>query len=84
MSLKSILARINKKALRDYFFITIGAAIMAIGIGVFLVDARVVPGGVSGLSMAIYYLTNGAFPIGITIWILNIPLFVWGVKELGQ
>jgi uncharacterized membrane-anchored protein YitT (DUF2179 family) len=83
MSLKSILAKINKKAIRDYFFITIGAAIMAIGIGVFLVDARVVPGGVSGLSMAIYYLTNGAFPIGVTIWILNIPLFIWGVKELG-
>jgi uncharacterized membrane-anchored protein YitT (DUF2179 family) len=83
MSLKSILAKINKKAIRDYFFITIGAAIMAIGIGVFLVDAKVVPGGVSGLSMAIYYLTNGAFPIGVTIWILNIPLFIWGVKELG-
>jgi len=73
----------NKKAIRDYIFITIGAAIMAIGIGIFLVDAKVVPGGVSGLSMAIYYLTGGAFPIGITIWLFNIPLFIWGVKELG-
>jgi uncharacterized membrane-anchored protein YitT (DUF2179 family) len=75
--------KFNKKAIRDYFFIAIGAAIMAIGIGVFLVDARVVPGGVSGLSMAVYYLTGGAFPIGVTIWLLNIPLFIWGVKELG-
>lgn len=73
----------NKKAIRDYIFITIGAAIMAIGIGVFLVDAKVVPGGVSGLSMAVYYLTGGDFPIGVTIWLLNIPLFIWGVKELG-
>lgn len=73
----------NKKAFRDYIFITIGAAIMALGIGIFLVDAKVVPGGVSGLSMAIYYLTGGAFPIGVTIWLLNIPLFIWGVKELG-
>ena len=73
----------NKKAVRDYIFIAIGAAIMAIGIGVFLVDAKVVPGGVSGLSMAVYYLTGGAFPIGVTIWLLNIPLFIWGVKELG-
>ena len=75
--------KFNKKAVRDYFFIAIGAAIMAIGIGVFLVDARVVPGGVSGLSMAIYYLTGGAFPIGVTIWLFNIPLFIWGVKQLG-
>jgi len=81
MSTKSF--RINKKAVRDYFFIAFGTAIMAIGIGVFLVDARVVPGGVSGLSMAIYYLTGGAFPIGVTIWLFNIPLFIWGVKQLG-
>ena len=76
--------KINSKAIRDYLFIAIGAAIMAIGIGVFLVDARVVPGGVSGLSMALYYLTNGSLPIGITIWFLNIPLFIWGVRELGK
>jgi len=81
--LNSSKIKFNKKAVRDYFFIAIGAAIMAIGIGVFLVNARVVPGGVSGLSMAIYYLTGGAFPIGVTIWLLNIPLFIWGVKELG-
>lgn len=82
-TLKLSSIKFNRKAVRDYFFITFGAAIMAIGIGVFLVDARVVPGGVSGLSMAVYYLTGGAFPIGITIWLLNIPLFIWGVKELG-
>lgn len=75
--------KFNRKAVRDYFFIAFGAAIMAIGIGVFLVDAKVVPGGVSGLSMALYYLTGGALPIGVTIWLLNIPLFIWGVKELG-
>ena len=75
--------KLNKKSIRDYIFIALGAAIMAIGIGVFLVDARVVPGGVSGLSMAVYYLTGGAVPIGLMIWVLNIPLYIWGVKELG-
>ena len=38
----------------EYFAIAFGAAIMAIGIGVFLVDAKVVPGGVSGLSMSVH------------------------------
>jgi uncharacterized membrane-anchored protein YitT (DUF2179 family) len=74
----------NKSTIRDYIFIALGAAIMAIGIGVFLVDARVVPGGVSGLSMAVYYLTGGTVPIGLMIWVLNIPLYIWGVKELGK
>ncbi len=68
----------------DYFFITIGGILMALGIGVFLVDARVVPGGVSGLSMAVHYLTGGRAPVGLLIWIFNIPLYIWGVKELGK
>lgn len=68
----------------DYLFIALGAAIMAIGIGVFLVDAKVVPGGASGLAMAVYYVTKGAIPVGVAIWIINIPLFFWGYKELGK
>ena len=68
----------------DYFFITIGGILMALGIGVFLVDARVVPGGVSGLSMAFHYLSGGRLPVGTMIWLLNIPLYIWGIKELGK
>ncbi|MCH7963859.1 MAG: YitT family protein [Bacteroidetes bacterium] len=68
----------------DYIAIALGAAIMAIGFGVFLVDAKVVPGGVSGLSMAFYYLTGGTVPIGLMIWVFNVPLYIWGVKELGK
>ena len=84
MTKRAFKINIDKSAVRDYFFIAFGSAIMAIGIGIFLVDARVVPGGVSGLSMAIYYLTGGVLPIGLMIWLLNIPLYIWGVKELGK
>ncbi len=75
---------LRKYPVIDYFAITIGSALMSIGIGVFLVDARVVPGGVSGLAMALYYLSGNKIPIGILIWVLNIPLFIWGLKELGK
>lgn len=81
MSSKIIL---RKYPIVDYIAITIGAALMSIGIGIFLVDAKVVPGGVSGLAMALYYITNNKIPVGMTIWILNIPLFLWGIKELGK
>ena len=72
------------KIVRDYLAILFGAAIMGLGIGVFLVDAHVVPGGVSGLSMTISYLSNGSIPVGVTMWVLNLPLFFWGIKELGK
>ncbi len=68
----------------DYIFITIGSAIMALGIGVFLVDAQVVPGGASGLSMALHYLSNNKLPVGLMMWLINIPLYLWGIKELGK
>ncbi|WP_457566296.1 YitT family protein [Caldithrix abyssi] len=68
----------------DYIFITLGGIFMALGIGVFLVDARVVPGGVSGLSMAFHYLSGGKLPVGTLIWIFNLPLYIWGIKELGK
>ncbi|MDR3668111.1 MAG: YitT family protein [Ignavibacteriaceae bacterium] len=74
----------KSKIVRDYIGITIGASIMALGISVFLMDAYVVPGGVSGLSMTLSYLTYGKLPIGVTMWVLNLPLFIWGIKELGK
>lgn len=75
---------LKNSAFIEYFFLTIGAAVMAIGIGVFLVDAQVVPGGVSGLSMAIHYLSGNVIPVGLLMWLLNIPLYIWGIKELGK
>jgi uncharacterized membrane-anchored protein YitT (DUF2179 family) len=78
---------ISKKSIRnirDYSAIVIGSALMGLGIGVFLVDAHVVPGGVSGLSMAIHYATDGKAPVGTMMWLMNLPLFVWGVRELGK
>ena len=78
-----MIKKIKFSTLRDYFFITIGSIMMALGIGVFLIDAQVVPGGVTGLSMAVHYLTGSVLPVGIMIWIFNIPLFLWGLRELG-
>lgn len=68
----------------DYAIITLGCVLMGFGIGVFLVDAKVVPGGASGLSMAVYYLTNGKIGVGLVNWLINIPLFVYGIKVLGS
>ncbi|MDZ7331025.1 MAG: YitT family protein [candidate division KSB1 bacterium] len=70
--------------IRDYGAITIGAFIMALGIGAFLTDAQVVPGGVSGLAMVIHYISGRKIPVGLTMWLLNIPLYLWGLRELGK
>jgi len=78
------LSKKHLRNIRDYSAIVIGSALMGLGIGVFLVDAHVVPGGVSGLSMAVHYATDGKVPVGTMMWVMNLPLFIWGVRELGK
>lgn len=78
------MARPFAKTFLEYLFITAGAFVMSLGVAVFLVDAKVVPGGVTGLSMAIHYLSGNAIPVGALMWVLNLPLFVWGIVELGR
>ncbi len=76
--------KLSKATIVDYLFLSIGSFVMALGIAVFLVDSYVVPGGVSGISMAIHYLSNNKIPVGLLMWLFNVPLFIWGVRELGK
>lgn len=74
----------KKTPVVDYIAITFGAILMSMGIGVFLVDARVVPGGVTGLAMAAHYLTDNTLPVGMMTWVFNVPLYIWGLREFGK
>jgi uncharacterized membrane-anchored protein YitT (DUF2179 family) len=66
----------------DFFLIVIGSAIMGIAYNLFLIPHRIVPGGVSGLSIILNYLLNT--PVGLVVIIFNVPLFVLGIKTLGR
>lgn len=59
----------------------IGSSIYAIGIQWFYVPVSMISGGVTGISMMINYIT--AWPTGIIIAVLNIPIFFIGFKKLG-
>ena len=74
----------DRRTLLDMLMITIGAMLMGASLGIFLIEAKVVPGGASGLAMAIYYMSGEKLPVGITMWVINVPLFFWGLKELGS
>ncbi|AZR72199.1 hypothetical protein BBF96_01575 [Anoxybacter fermentans] len=66
----------------DYLGIVIGSILIAVGLIIFLIPNRIAAGGVSGLATVIYYLFG--FPVGIVMLIINIPLFLAGVKVLGK
>ncbi|MDS1030593.1 YitT family protein [Bacillota bacterium LX-D] len=67
--------------IRDFLGITLGTFLTALGLVVFLIPNKIAGGGVSGFSTILYYLFH--FKVGITMLVLNIPLFLFGLKELG-
>lgn len=68
--------------LLDYFIITFGTAIMALGIVFFLEPYTIAPGGVTGLAIIIYKISG--IPIDVTNLVINIPLFIIGLITLGK
>lgn len=67
----------------DYLWIILGSIITAAAINLFLVPYKIAPGGVTGIATVIYYLSGQRFPVGTTMLILNIPLFIFGMKFIG-
>ena len=67
--------------IRDYGLILISSLIQAFSLQVFFVPANLASGGVSGISQLLNHFTG--WPIGMMIFIGNIPLFVIGWRFLG-
>ena len=55
---------------------------MAIGVALFLLPNQLSSGGVSGLATIIYYFLH--VPMGISIIIINIPIFLFARYKLGR
>lgn len=68
--------------LKDYLFVLIGSAIVAISFNVFLLPNEVASGGVSGISTILKGLFD--WKPAFVQWTFNIPLFIAGVLLLGK
>ena len=69
------------KWIRNYLMILSGSIIMALAYALFIIPFNIVPGGVYGLAIIFHRFFD--FPVGLTGLILNIPLFIWGIRVLG-
>jgi uncharacterized membrane-anchored protein YitT (DUF2179 family) len=64
------------------FFILIGAILMAVGIEIFLVPNSIMDGGIVGISIITAHLSG--IPLGLFLFVLNIPFFYIGYKQIGK
>lgn len=71
-----------KSIVLDYAVITLGLIVAAIGIRAFLVPGRIASGGVSGIAIILYHKFK--FKVGLSMLLMNIPLFLMGIKSFGK
>ncbi|EEO2715307.1 YitT family protein [Listeria monocytogenes] len=65
-----------------FLMITFGAILMGVGLELFLVNNRILDGGVVGISIIISQLTP--LPLGVLTFVLNIPFFIIGYRKIGK
>lgn len=70
-----------KEILLDAVFILLSSAITAVGINMFTAPNNIAPGGFTGIATLLNYLYN--LPIGAVTFIMNIPLVIWAIVEIG-
>ena len=62
--------------------VAIGAIIMALGLELFLVPNHIMDGGIVGVSIIASHLLS--LPLGIFIFVLNLPFIFLGYKQIGK
>ena len=70
---------------RNILFITLGSLLYALNFDLFLEPGGISSGGVSGIAMIIVYAAHPKFlTVGILNAMINIPLFLCGLKKIGR
>lgn len=70
--------------IRTLIYITIGATVFGTGVQGFIVPHQLLSGGISGLSLIIYYITQGVLSLGTINFLLNIPVLYAAWRWLGR
>ncbi len=65
-----------------YLGILLGCLISSSSINLFLVPNHLLSGGIAGIAIIFYYLAD--LPIGVQMFLYNIPLFLAAYKTLGR
>ncbi|EOR27977.1 hypothetical protein A500_01758 [Clostridium sartagoforme AAU1] len=73
---------INTHMILDFIIIFFGCIIASLGVNLFLVNAQLLSGGATGVALILQYLSE--IPSGISVFIINIPLFFLSYKMLSK
>lgn len=66
-----------------FLFLTVAGVVNAFGVTLFLFPVKLYDSGISGLSMLLDQVTPPLLTLSIFLLILNIPIFLFGLKKQG-
>lgn len=73
--------------IRDWLSFFIGTGLMAVAVQLIYDPSHMVTGGFSSIGILVRNLTSTekypGVPLGLTTFVLNIPVFIWGYKKKG-
>lgn len=78
-----ILRNVKKFKVKNFILLTIAGIINAFGVTVFLSPVKLYDSGISGTSMLLSQVTPEYLSLSVFLIILNIPIFVFGMKKQG-
>ncbi len=71
----------RKELLLDVLSITAGAVVYAATVNAFTAPNNIAPGGITGVSTMLNFVFGT--PIGLMSFLINIPIIIWAVVEIG-
>lgn len=81
--MKNIWKELKSLQLKNFLMLLISGTINAFGVTVFLSPVGIYDSGISGTSILLSQLTPAFFTLSLFLVVLNIPLFLYGLKKQG-
>lgn len=80
---KSLIKDLRELKPLHFLFLTVAGVINALGVTLFLFPVKLYDSGISGLSMLLDQVTPPILTLSVFLLILNIPVFLFGLKKQG-
>lgn len=81
--MKDILKDLKNLRWQNFLFLLLAGCVNAFGVTVFLAPVKLYDSGISGTSMLLSQITPEYMSLSVFLLILNIPLFLIGLKKQG-
>lgn len=80
---KGYIKDLKKIRLKNFLLITLAGMINAVGVVCFLTPVKLYDSGISGTSVLLAQITPEYLSLSVFLLLLNIPLFLYGLKKQG-